>query len=37
MSQAITLHVNGHPRPVLVDAHDMLVDVLRDRLRLTGT
>ncbi len=37
MSKAATLLVNGQAYNVLVEPHDTLVDVLRDKLRLTGT
>jgi xanthine dehydrogenase YagT iron-sulfur-binding subunit len=33
----ITLHVNGEPRTVTVDVRSTLLDVLRERLHLTGT
>jgi carbon-monoxide dehydrogenase large subunit len=36
-TRTISLHVNGQPRRVAVDTRTTLVDVLRDRLRLTGT
>ena len=34
---AITLHVNGAPHQLTLDARTTLLDALRDRLRLTGT
>jgi len=37
MSIAATLIVNGQSRQVLIEAHDMLADILRHQLRLTGT
>ncbi len=37
MSSALTLSVNGQNRTVVVEPFDTLVDVLRDRLHLTGT
>lgn len=37
MEKAITLHVNGRFHSVVVEPDELLVDVLRDRLRLTGT
>ncbi|MHC4078834.1 MAG: molybdopterin cofactor-binding domain-containing protein, partial [Planctomycetota bacterium] len=37
MTRTCTLHVNGHDHPVSVAAGDTLLDVLRDKLRLTGT
>jgi carbon-monoxide dehydrogenase small subunit len=33
----ITLTVNGFPRTLLVDPHEMLLQTLRERLQLTGT
>lgn len=35
--RAITLVVNGAPREVTVKPYDVLLDVLRERLNLTGT
>jgi aerobic-type carbon monoxide dehydrogenase small subunit (CoxS/CutS family) len=37
MEKAITLQVNGQLHPVLIEPDELLVDVLRDRLGLTGT
>ncbi len=37
MSEIVTLCVNGEQHTTLVEPYDTLVDVLRDRLRLTGT
>jgi carbon-monoxide dehydrogenase small subunit len=37
MSQLITLRINGQEYRVDVEPDELLVDVLRDRLRLTGT
>lgn len=34
---AITLHVNGQPRTVTADVRSTLLDLLRERLHLTGT
>ncbi|MBM4108037.1 MAG: 2Fe-2S iron-sulfur cluster binding domain-containing protein [Phycisphaerae bacterium] len=36
MTIACTLTVNDEPRPVAIEPGDTLLDVLRDRLRLTG-
>ena len=33
----ITLHVNGEPRTVTADIRSTLLDLLRERLHLTGT
>ncbi len=35
--RAIALTVNGAPHTVLVKPHDVLLDILRERLNLTGT
>ncbi len=35
--QTITLTVNGIVRTLDIDRHDLLLDVIRDRLHLTGT
>jgi len=37
MLKEIILHVNGQDYPVQVEPDELLVDVLRDRLGLTGT
>ncbi len=37
MSSVATFWVNGQERAVVVEPYDTLVDVLRDKLRLTGT
>ena len=37
MKKAITITVNGEARTVLADPRDTLLDLLRDRLGLTGT
>ena len=37
MKTVITCEVNGEPREALADSRDTLLDVLRDRLGLTGT
>jgi len=37
MSERIELLVNGNSYPVNVEADDLLVDVLRDKLGLVGT
>jgi len=37
MKQIITLNVNGLAREVMVEPRDLLIDVLREQLRLTGT
>jgi 4-hydroxybenzoyl-CoA reductase subunit alpha len=37
MKRTCTLKVNGHVRTCAVDPGDTLLDVLRDKLRLTGT
>lgn len=37
MTEAITLRVNGTPRTVAIDVRTTLLDLLRDRLCLTGT
>ena len=37
MKSVITLDVNGEPREALVDSRDTLLELLRDRLGLTGT
>ena len=37
MSKEIVLHINGQDYSVEVDPDDLLVDVLRDKLWLTGT
>jgi carbon-monoxide dehydrogenase small subunit len=34
---AVNLTVNGQPRPLQVEPHRLLVEVLRERLNLTGT
>ncbi|HVP22312.1 MAG TPA: (2Fe-2S)-binding protein [Conexivisphaerales archaeon] len=36
-SKTVTITVNGTPQTVAVDANDMLIDVLRDELKLFGT
>jgi carbon-monoxide dehydrogenase small subunit len=36
MSVRIEPHLNGRPTPLEVDAHELLLDMLRDRLELTG-
>jgi xanthine dehydrogenase YagT iron-sulfur-binding subunit len=35
--RVITLHVNGEPRTVTADVRSTLLDLLRERLHLTGT
>jgi len=37
MSHEITIKLNGQDKSVTVESRDLLVDVLRDKLRLTGT
>ncbi|RDH77248.1 (2Fe-2S)-binding protein [Mycolicibacterium moriokaense] len=37
MTETITLRVNGEPRTVAIDVRTTLLDLLRDRLGLTGT
>ncbi len=37
MKTVMTLDVNGEPREVLADGRDTLLELLRDRLGLTGT
>ncbi len=37
MKTILTLDVNGEPREVLADGRDTLLELLRDRLGLTGT
>ncbi|MHC4815686.1 MAG: molybdopterin cofactor-binding domain-containing protein, partial [Planctomycetota bacterium] len=37
MIHTCKLNINGHDHPVSVEAGDTLLDVLRDKLRLTGT
>ena len=37
MKKVVTLEVNGEPREALVDTRDTLLQLLRDRLGLTGT
>ena len=37
MKRVVTLDVNGEPREALVDTRDTLLELLRDRLGLTGT
>jgi aerobic carbon-monoxide dehydrogenase small subunit len=37
MKAIVTLEVNGEPRDVLADTRDTLLELLRDRLGLTGT
>jgi aerobic carbon-monoxide dehydrogenase small subunit len=37
MKTVITLDVNGEPREALADSRDTLLELLRDRLGLTGT
>jgi carbon-monoxide dehydrogenase small subunit len=37
MKQAIELNVNGETKSVLVSSNDLLVDVLREKIGLTGT
>ncbi len=37
MKSVIALEVNGEPREVLADGRDTLLELLRDRLGLTGT
>jgi len=37
MKTVITLDVNGEPREALTDTRDTLLELLRDRLGLTGT
>ena len=37
MSRAYTLCVNGHSHAVAIEAGETLLDVLRDKLALTGT
>lgn len=37
MKQIITLHVNGEDYELLVEPHWLLIDVLREKLGLTGT
>lgn len=37
MSHEITIKLNGQDKTVSVEGRDLLVDVLRDKLRLTGT
>lgn len=37
MTREIVLHINGQDYPVKVEPDDLLVDVLRERLWLTGT
>ena len=37
MKSIVSLEVNGEPREAIADSRDTLLDVLRDRLGLTGT
>ncbi len=37
MKKVVTLEVNGEPRQALADTRDTLLQLLRDRLGLTGT
>ena len=37
MTESITLQVNGAPHTVMIDVRATLLDLLRERLRLTGT
>ncbi len=37
MKKVVTLEVNGEPREALADTRDTLLQLLRDRLGLTGT
>jgi carbon-monoxide dehydrogenase small subunit len=37
LSESLVLHINGRAWPVAIEPHELLLDVLRDRLGLTGT